>query len=589
MFSPKAAIGKKPSRRWFRRSKKEVDEETRFSYSPLETSTDGIRLLTLEPPGKSDSSIKCTLQDATFAQKPKYEALSYTWGDGAATMRILVNGQDFEVGQNLYDALKHLRLGGRARTIWVDAICINQSDITEKNQQIRMMPITYSRASQVLIWLGIPYSMDREYIPNVFREGLGGNSLLDITSQNILVNLCRNEYWKRVWIIQEIGLARRIHIYIGSYNVDWERFITRVESCGKCHDSIPLKFKRQLDNKYSSGHQLQTLIETHRGSLCKEPRDHIYGFIGLAIDCGDDFPIDYNKSLFEVWKDTIMFKASDRDSPQHDILRFGKTIQVLLGGPRIATIDDVQSDILLHMTAEDKVWDDQYKLVHSILNEQNAELMIPARIAGRISHLGPTYNEIISDTRKMIQWKANITRYISEAQLPSAREENDLFMEVLVNIGEQSLKSISGYDRIIAWESIKTPLSISMREESVSANTPNAQEVAVVGEPRLFLLAGTKEVDPSSSGKMGLAPPEAQEGDYVCQIQGISKAVIVRKRVGFRVVGTGVMAENKFLARVRKESAQVCSTFGTAEFGTIHYEDKLDLFLDIATAYELLN
>lgn len=232
--------------------------------------------------------------------------------------------------------------------------------------------------------------------------------------------------------------------------MDWESFISRIESSQKCHDSIPLKIKRQLDNKYSSGHKLQTLIETYRGSLCKEPRDHIYGFIGLAIDCEDQFPIDYNKSLFEVWKDAILFKAADQDSPQHDHLRFAKTVQTLLGGQRIASRDDVQSEILMYMTAVDKVFDEQYRLVYSTINEDTAELMLPARLAGRISHFGPTYHEIISDTRKMVRWKSNITRFIPEDQLPSAREENDLFMEVLENVVEQDLAAVSGYDRTIA-------------------------------------------------------------------------------------------------------------------------------------------
>lgn len=111
----------------------------------------------------------------------------------------------------------------------------------------------------------------------------------------------------------------------------------------------------------------------------------------------------------------------------------------------------------------------------------------------------------------------------------------------------------------------------------------------MLAEPRLFLLSGTKEIDPDSSGKMGIAPPEAQEGDYVCQVQGIAKALIIRKRTGLRIIGTAGMAENKFLARARRDSALLGSKFGIAQFDSIHPDDRLDLFLDVATAYELLN
>jgi Heterokaryon incompatibility protein (HET) len=587
MFSHSKTGAKQSLRRRFGFFKEKLDEANIFHHTPLDTSTDGIRLLTLEAARDYKASIKCTLQHATIAQKPKYDALSYTWGDETAKRRISINGREFEVGRNLYDALKHIRHTYGDRVLWIDAICIDQAKVPEKNQQIRMMPFTYNKASQVLIWLGSLFESDRESVIQIF--GRSTCVQLDGYAIGILTKLCKKAYWTRVWIIQEIGRARRIRIYFGSHNTDWERFISTDKLCQSCHNTIPLKLQQQLDDKYSSGHKLQTLIETHKGNLCKEPRDHVYGFIGLANDCGDRFPIDYDKSLFEVWKDTIMFKAADQDSPQHDILRFGKTVQTLLGGQRIATRDDVQSEILLHMTAADKVWDEQYKLVHCTIHEDIAELMVPARIAGRISYLGPTYSEIISDTRKMVHWKSSITRFIPEDQLSSAREEDDLFVEVLENVVEQDLEAISVYDRTIIWEPKNTPHSLFIREESIAFHTANFENAPVLAEPRLFLLSGTKEIDQSSSGKMGLAPPEAQEGDYICQVQGIAKALIVRKRIGLRIVGTAVMAENTVLGRSRRDSAPLHSKFGTARFDTIHSDDRLDLFLDVATAYELLN
>lgn len=586
MFS-RTKMGAKPSSgRRFGIFKK-VDKANPFHHSPLDSSTDGIRLLTLEAAKDSVAPIKSSLHHVTFAEKPKYEALSYTWGDETTKMKISIDGKEFEVGRNLYQALRHIRRTDRDRVVWIDAICINQANVPEKNQQIRMMPFTYSKASLVLIWLDVQPGFGPFSLHQVFGSTFVQPSEMAVNTT--LVNLCRNAYWRRVWIIQEIGLARRIQIYCGSYNMGWEHFISRVESCEACCNSIPLKFQRQLNDRYSSGHKLQTLLETHRGSLCKEPRDHIYGFVGLAIDCEDRFPIDYNKSLFEVWKDTIMFKAADQDSPQHDILRFAKTVQTLLGGRRIATHDDVQSEILLHVTAMDKIWDEQYRLVHCTVNGDTTELRVPARVAGRISHLGPTYHEIISDTRKIVQWKSSITRFIPDDQLPSAREENDLFMEVLENVVERDLAAISGYDRIIAWEPAETQQSLFVQNESVAFGAGYLKRKPVPAGPRLFLLSGTKEIDPSSSGKMGLAPPEAQEGDYVCQVQGIAKALIVRKCTGLRIIGTAVMAENKFLARAARDSAQINSTFGTAQFDSIHPSDRIDLFMDVATAYELLN
>jgi hypothetical protein len=572
---------------YFGLSKEKADIVDTFCHSPLDTSTDGIRLLTLVSANDSKAPVKCSLQHVTFAQKPKYEALSYTWGDETTRKKISIDGKEFEVGQNLYHALKHIRHINRDRVLWIDAICINQANVPEKNQQIRMMPFIYSRAIQVLIWLDVPVANDTQYAPYNLKQVFKSPS--EPLFAATLIALCRNAYWRRVWIIQEIGLARRIQVYCGSYNIDWDLFISGIASCRGCHDSIPLKFQRQLNDKYSTGHKLQTLIEKHRDSLCKEPKDHVYGLIGLAIDCEGRFPIDYNKSLFEVWKDTIIFKAADQDSPQLDLLRFGRTVQTLLGGRGIATRGDVQCEILSHMTAVDKVWDEQYHLVQSTINEDTTELVVPAQLAGRISHLGPTYKEIISDARKIGIWKSSITRFIPEYQLPSAREESDLFMELLENVAEGDLAKISGYDRTIAWEPTEIPRCLFVREEAVAFGRGNFETAPVPAEPRLFLLSGTKEIDPTSPGKMGLAPPEAQEGDYVFQVQGITKALIVRKRTGLRIVGTVVVAENKFVARQRMNNTHRSSKFGTAQFDSIHPDDRLDLILDVATAYELLD
>lgn len=69
-----------------------------------------------------------------------------------------------------------------------------------------------------------------------------------------------------------------------------------------------MKLHKQLSEKYKGGHKLAKLLENHQHALCKEPQDHFYGFVDLATDCIEGFPLDYQKSLFEVWKDTIMYK-----------------------------------------------------------------------------------------------------------------------------------------------------------------------------------------------------------------------------------------------------------------------------------------
>jgi hypothetical protein len=260
-----------------------------FEYTPIKTTVDGIRLLILEPARDSTTLINGRLIQATFAQKPKYEALSYTWGDETLRRKITIDGHDFTVTQNLFDALVHLQRRSEERVLWIDAICINQSDISEKNSQISFMPFIYTRAKCVLVWLGIVN------VPSEQESGAKASPVAwrSIEPDPVLRTLAENPYWRRVWIIQEVGLARKILVHYGTVQREWSELIKRFRFNSETQDSLPVKLQKQIDGKYEDGHKLQALIENYRDSLCKESRDHIYGFVGLGVDCQGGFPIDY--------------------------------------------------------------------------------------------------------------------------------------------------------------------------------------------------------------------------------------------------------------------------------------------------------
>jgi hypothetical protein len=100
-----------------------------------------IRLLTLSLPRMRN------LSRASFGQaRPtqSYEALSYAWGNTTSPYVISLNGVDFNVGENLFHAFSHLREYDVERVLWVDAICINQSEISERNHQVQQMAYIYS-------------------------------------------------------------------------------------------------------------------------------------------------------------------------------------------------------------------------------------------------------------------------------------------------------------------------------------------------------------------------------------------------------------------------------------------------------------
>ncbi|KAM0490100.1 hypothetical protein ACHAP8_011926 [Fusarium lateritium] len=108
-----------------------------------------------------------TLKTYEFEEsaKPEYYALSYTWGkpredvsDYTAESRrsIVLNGESINASPNLYDALLQLHQYFPDKPVWIDALCINQDDIDERQCQVSAMDRVYGGADRVLIWLGAP-------------------------------------------------------------------------------------------------------------------------------------------------------------------------------------------------------------------------------------------------------------------------------------------------------------------------------------------------------------------------------------------------------------------------------------------------
>lgn len=136
---------------------------------PLPSTSDSkfIRVLKMaKPTDPSDQEIVRSMEVIDVAQETNFTALSYVWGVSLSPKTIRCNGSIVPVGANCWSALWHLRNGyysynpnvsGGSRdimTIWVDAICINQQDLKEKERQLKLMADIYSLARQVYIWLG---------------------------------------------------------------------------------------------------------------------------------------------------------------------------------------------------------------------------------------------------------------------------------------------------------------------------------------------------------------------------------------------------------------------------------------------------
>jgi hypothetical protein len=369
-----------------------------------------------------------------------------------------------------------------------------------------------------------------------------------------------------------------------------------------------LKLQKQLDEKYEEGHKLQNLIENHQQAICKEPRDHVYGFVGLATDCVEGFPLDYRKTLFEVWKDTVMFKNADRSVSQSDVIRFGRLVRKMLGGAGIATADEILQDLNLRMVQPVGVMNGS----KGTLSSNASALLIHGRLVGVIEYFGPSYEEIISDLKKTAGWKASINRHVPVAYRAQVREESDYFLEALEEVEDNNLEKITALHHI-SW----VPKSIPESLLRIDQNDLNSQQTCRCLEctyvppvftgdqgfnsnerpfplppptkQRLFLL-GMNSQHLDSPGRIGMAPSNARKGDYLVQIQGITRAVVLRRDdASMSIVGTAILAENSDRARVaNKTDLERNLGFASADF-EVNEVDKVEMFIDVAIAYQLLD
>ncbi|KAH8716724.1 heterokaryon incompatibility protein-domain-containing protein, partial [Phaeosphaeriaceae sp. PMI808] len=101
-----------------------------------------------------NAPLHLSIHTAGLSNWPEYKALSYVWGSSEMTSTIHVNNIQCQATTNLVSALRHIREKQTTIILWVDALCINQEDTNERNQQVQMMARIYKSAQEVIAWLG---------------------------------------------------------------------------------------------------------------------------------------------------------------------------------------------------------------------------------------------------------------------------------------------------------------------------------------------------------------------------------------------------------------------------------------------------
>lgn len=124
-------------------------------YQPLNIENHEIRLVTIVSEPSLTSSIECKLSTFYLVDAPSYIALQYVWGDIRKTAPITLNDAEIHVTTNLLAALQRMSAWDPGTYLWIDALCIDQSNTEEKSHQVSMTRNIYQQAMFVTMWLGV--------------------------------------------------------------------------------------------------------------------------------------------------------------------------------------------------------------------------------------------------------------------------------------------------------------------------------------------------------------------------------------------------------------------------------------------------
>ncbi|KAL7786318.1 heterokaryon incompatibility domain-containing protein [Trichoderma ceciliae] len=364
-------------------------------YQPLDHVLREIRLLRLSP-GKPGSRISAKLLTVSLNDEPVYDALSYCWGAARPTydIHIHVNTTDdgdgdadddthataaaaaaagddsnesvvsFPVGRNLRKALDDLRHQDHPRLIWTDAICINQQDNLEKAHQIQLMQEIYTRALVVCAWLDHNVQPKSSAFDDLERLGKGVelNDFYDPSYWYPVADIFRNQYWRRLWIQQELILAARIHVYCrrdvfsGERLLEFQQQVNVVKSQATRVDGPEYTLSRYIDDNTElapmpevfgggivrarmnmlEGRKAQDVLSSSAGNRSPspaaqitrsllassllnlflqsaglkmtDPRDRLYGILGLATDIAQGPPLEITYDASPVWVYAQVFR-----------------------------------------------------------------------------------------------------------------------------------------------------------------------------------------------------------------------------------------------------------------------------------------
>jgi hypothetical protein len=568
----------------------------RFIYVPLNLDLEEIRLMRLLP-GRFDDAIEVEIFHAPLSEDhtPDYEALSYVWGSvnnpksvavrqgkykdtkvswykkllprkskssgSRISARLKRHGgssgpQTLHITPNLFIALQHLRRPDAHRVLWIDAISINQEDIPERSAEVSRMGSIFSKARQVIVWLG-PKSDTSDLALETLRW-IGQYVTYDVEGHRMFItegsqiealpedpegidalrvewmairDLLNRAWFTRLWTYQEIKLSKQAIAVAGFYELPWETFRSSVYWMGAYMvDSTPAML-----NVFSNDYIVNSiypiiatlrerdspvrLVQDTRHSFCSDPKDRIYGLLSmLPLKMRQGIHANYDNTQEEV------YQAFAREH-----IRYSESLDILAAcefreSPNLPTwVPDFS--VPKRSVNFDRAFGCLRRTKY-FTSPTDTELPITGVHAGTIEQLGkpapPTSN--LTDVISLVQgWESLVENVVSGTYIGGGTLL-DAFTQTLVcgSVKEHQPAGRGIYPTIAQCRHSYWSL---IRDGNVdSTNRTYAREMGVMLPGRTF---GT-----THEGYMGAFPEAARIGDQIIFALGSRAPLLLRPVVG---------------------------------------------------------
>ena len=548
-----------------------------YQYTPLNDDRNEIRLLTLHE-GCFEADIDISIHTVPLDpdNPPTYEALSYVWGPQENPRDIHVGLQSLAVTRNLAELLPYLRYSDKPRTLWIDAICVNQKDLKERSRQVGRMANLYRLADRVVVWLG-PEKNDSSYAVRLLEE-LSSKVTVHWIRQTMepasngadkhwanvneelpygdreyraIFSLISCPWFERLWVWQEIRLAKSSAMMICGFDtISWESFRTALFCL---HEKV-FVISNQLTDRVEKIYFLANtefprnfpsfMIDTRH---CKytDPRDRVYAILSLLESSIEAINIepDYTKSTSQVYQDVTLRYINDFKSLW--ILSSSGLTERLSGMPSWVpdwTVVQTPQPLLYGFASGDSVPEVQYRGA--------GVLSVTGRISATVQHVNRIkirdYRGLIAEIQRLAPQNALHGSYVGSGSLLTA------YCTILcANIfSDRYLPRVETFPQF--QQSLDFLFAILQPAlKKVPDYGPGTQANKFL--TYVWASCELRSFFKTREGYIGLAPRNAQPEDQVCFLLGCSMPMLLRPTANsqYQVVGScyvhGLMNGEAFL------------------------------------------